>query len=85
MKNYLLCVTVLVFMVLSSCTDKKLAAADVPQPARTSFTAKYPDATNLEWIQEKKGDKIIYEAQFKVKGKKIEAEFDANGNFIAED
>ncbi len=85
MKNYLLCITIIVFTVLSSCSDKKLADGDVPQPAKTSFTAKYPGATDLEWIKEKKGDKTLYEAQFKLNGKKIEAEFDADGNFIAED
>ena len=85
MKTYLLCVTLFTFIVLSSCSDKKLAASDVPQPAKTSFTNKYPGATNIEWIKEKKGDKTLYEAQFTLNNKKIEAEFDAEGNFIGED
>ena len=86
MKTYLLSITLFVFTFLSSaCGDKKLSAADVPQPAKTSFTTKYPGATDLEWIKEKKGDKTIYEAQFKLNGKKIDAEFDSDGNFIDED
>jgi hypothetical protein len=85
MKKFLLYCAVSVFIILSSCGDKKIAATDVPAPAVTAFTAKYPGATNVEWITEKKDNKPIYEAQFKLNDKKINAEFDASGNFLGED
>ena len=73
------------FAILSSCSEKKIAASEVPQPAMTSFNTKYPGATDVEWETEKKDDKTIYEAEFKLNGKKIEAEFEANGDFIKEE
>lgn len=85
MKKFSVSFAIFAFALLSSCSDKKLAASDVPQPAMAAFNAKYPGATNIAWIKEKKGDKLIYEAQFKVNDKEIEAEFDADGNLIAED
>ena len=72
--------------ILSSCGDqKKINASDVPQPAVSAFATKYPGATNVQWVTEKKKDSTIYEAQFKMNDKKIEAEFDAAGNFLEEE
>ncbi len=73
------------FLIIASCNDNKIAASKVPEPILTSFNAKYPGATDVEWITEKKDNKKIYEAVFNLNGKKIEAEFEANGTFIQED
>jgi hypothetical protein len=73
-----------VFCIIS-CNEKKISASEVPQPAVAAFNEKYPGATDVQWETEKKGDKTIYEAEFKFNGKKIEAEFEAGGNFIQEE
>jgi uncharacterized membrane protein YkoI len=85
MKKFLACCAVFAFCALSSCSSKKVSATDVPAAALAAFNAKYPGATNTEWITEKKNDKTIYEAQFKLNDKNVEAEFEADGTFIQED
>ena len=85
MKKFLVYCTVFAFCILSSCSSKKISSTDVPAPALASFNAKYPGATNTEWITEKKKDKTIYEAKFKMNDKNMEAEFEADGTFIQED
>lgn len=54
---------------LLSCNEYTIAASEVPPAATAAFNAKYPGATNVEWITEKKEDKTIYEALFKFNGK----------------
>ncbi len=85
MKKTIFYSVVLLFVILSSCDDKKLSASQVPQPAMNAFTAKYPGATDVEWKTEKEDGKTIYEAVFKLNDKKIKAEFDGNGTFITEE
>lgn len=85
MKKTIFYFAVVLFGILSSCNDKKIAATEVPQAAMAAFNTTYQGATDVEWKTEKEDNKIIYEAEFKLNGKKIEAEFDANGNFIKEE
>ncbi len=85
MKKIIFYSAVLLFGVFSSCNEKKIAASEVPQLAMAAFNAKYQGATDVEWKTEKEDSKTIYEAEFKFNGKKIEAEFDANGTFIKEE
>jgi uncharacterized membrane protein YkoI len=85
MKKFICYVTLSAFLIISSCNEKKIPASEVPQPALAAFNTKYPGATDVEWETEKKDDKVIYEAEFKLNGKKIEAEFGANGDFIREE
>jgi uncharacterized membrane protein YkoI len=85
MKKIIFYFAVVSFSILSSCNETKIAASEVPQPAVAAFNAKYQGATDVEWKTEKEDGKTIYEAEFKLNGKKIEAEFDANGNFIKEE
>jgi uncharacterized membrane protein YkoI len=85
MKKMVVYAAVLALCILSACNEKKISASEVPQAAATAFTTKYPGATEVEWKTEKKDDKTVYEAEFKLDGKKKEAEFDANGNFIEEE
>jgi hypothetical protein len=85
MKKFLFIAALFTASLLVSCKDHKVAASDVPPAVTASFTAKYPGASGVEWITEKKNDKTIYEAQFKLNDKKIDAEFDADGTFIGED
>jgi hypothetical protein len=76
---FLLCIT-----VMAACTEKKLDAADVPQAVKDTFAKEYPTASEVEWILEK-SDQVIYEAEFKLDGKKVVAEFSETGQFIEEE
>lgn len=53
-------------------------AQDVPAVVTEAFQAKYPDAKKVEWDS----GEDEYEVTFKLKGKKMEAEFDARGNWL---
>ena len=78
--------SLIVAVMFTSCSgDKKISASDVPPAAVTAFTAKYPGATDVNWITESKNGKTLYEAQFKMNNEKTEAEFDSEGNFVQED
>lgn len=74
-----------VLFALLSCDDNNHSASDVPQSAKSALETKYPGATDVEWESETKDGKKIYEAKFNWSGKKIEAEFAADGSFIGED
>ena len=75
----------LALLLFAACNEKKIAASDVPSPVQAAFNAKYPNSSDVKWEQEKEKGKIIYEADFKVNGKEIEAEFDSTGKFIEEE
>lgn len=83
MKKFFIAFTILGLM-FSSCGDNKISASDVPPAAVSAFTAKYPAATDVNWITESKNGKTLYEAQFKFNNEKTEAEFDSAGNFVQE-
>ena len=86
MKKSILFAFIMAFGILfTSCDDKKLAASEVPAAVTAAFEAKYAGATDVEWKTEKHDGKIIYEAEFKLADKKIEAEFDAEGTFVKEE
>ncbi|WP_336518532.1 PepSY domain-containing protein [Pollutibacter soli] len=72
-------------LMLLSCDEKKISASDVPSAVVSAFNQKYPGASDVKWQIEKENDKQIYEAEFKMDGKQIDAEFDADGTFIREE
>jgi len=74
-------------LLFSACgeNEKKINASDVPSSVQSAFNAKYPNASEVKWEQEKEKGKLIYEADFKFNGKEIEAEFDSTGNFLEEE
>ncbi|GAC1491217.1 MAG: hypothetical protein NVS1B13_21150 [Flavisolibacter sp.] len=75
----------IVISYLSSCKEKTISETQVPQPTLAAFHAKYPGATDVEWKTETEDNKQIYEAQCTVSGKRMDAHFDATGNFIKEE
>ena len=75
---------VIINLLAASCKEKKTEAAAIPESVITAFKAKYPDVKDVEWEQEQKGDKTIFEGAFKINGKKTEADFDDEGKFIEE-
>jgi hypothetical protein len=70
----------------SSCsTEFEIIGDDVPQAVQSAFKAKYPNASAPEWEVEKSEGRLIYEAEFKLDGKKKEAEFKPDGTFLKEE
>ena len=80
-------------VVIQSCdndktekTDEKtLGTTDVPASVQTAFSAKYSTATDVKWEDAHEGTKQTYKAKFTMNGKKMKAEFDANGGFVKEE
>ena len=54
--------SIILCLMFSSCGDKKISTSDVPPAAVAAFTAKYPGATDVNWITESKDGKTLYEA-----------------------
>jgi len=75
----------IVALSFASCeSEKHIDATQVPQIVKDAFAKKYPQAKDVEWIQEGKS-KVIYEAEFKIDGKEITAEFSEFGEFLEEE
>ena len=85
MKKSILFGFIFTIFMAASCSDNKISEDKVPGAVVTAFKAKYPAAAGTKWITEKKGDKTLYEAQFKNDGKDVEAEFNEDGSFVKED
>jgi len=75
--------------ILPSCSgDKKEKASDeipanmVPASVQSAFSAKYSTATDVKWEDAHEDNIKTYKAKFMLDGKKMKAEFDANGALI---
>lgn len=66
-------------------SDKEITTADVPASVQSAFSAKYSTATDVKWEDAHEGTKQTYKAKFSLNGKKMKAEFDANGGFVKEE
>ncbi len=65
--------------------DKELSIKDVPESVKSAFSAKYSTATGITWENAHEDNNETYKAKFDMAGKKMKAEFDANGTFVKED
>ena len=80
----------LVFLIctalIASCSSEtEISSADLPPAVASAFETRYPGATDVEWELEKEDDKELYEAEFKLEGKEMEASFLADGTFVEEE
>ena len=87
MKKSIIYLTVFVITALVSCgeDEQEISSSAVPQPVMSAFQTKYPNVTPEKWIKEKEKGKMVYEAKFTRNDKKVEADFDENGNFVEEE
>lgn len=75
-----------VLLLFAGCaTEFKVISDDVPVAVSSAFKTKYPNVSNPEWAVEKEGGRLVYEAEFKLDGKRKEAEFKPDGTFIKEE
>ena len=80
-----LTVMISIIMLTSCAAEFEIMSDDVPMAVSSAFKAKYPDVSNPEWEVEKEDGRLVYEAEFKLQGKKKEAEFIPDGTFIKEE
>jgi hypothetical protein len=86
MKKIHVLIVAIAVIALSSCaTEFKIISDDVPVAVSSAFKTKYPSVSNPEWEVEKEEGRLIYEAEFKLDGKRKEAEFKPDGTFIKEE
>jgi len=90
-KIFFLIVISFSLVILQSCDndkkdkdEKEVAINNVPAPVQSAFTAKYSTATDTKWEDAHENDKKTYKAKFMLNGKKMKAEFDADGGLIKE-
>ncbi|MBI3510507.1 MAG: hypothetical protein HY064_07575 [Bacteroidetes bacterium] len=67
------------------CSEFEIVNDDVPSAVSSAFQTKYPSAQGTEWEVESEDGHMIYEAGFKVDGKRMEAEFKPDGTFIKQE
>ena len=73
-------------VLLEGCAcEIDISSSDVPQAVSSSFTNKYPGASDVEWEVEKEDGKLYYEAEFKLDGTRKEAYFRPDGSFTKEE
>lgn len=72
-----------IFTVLAACITIGLSAncqgTKVPTAVKSAFTAKYPNVTNVNWGKENATE---YEAEFKLNGENISANFKKDGSWV---
>jgi len=76
MKTLILAFAALFLISITACGQ---AGKDVPATVKSTFSQKFPKATNVEWGKE--NDKE-WEAEFKMDGKEYSANFDIAGTWI---
>ena len=92
-KIFLIMALSLSLVAIQSCnsdknekTDEKtLSTNDIPASVQTAFSAKYSTATDVKWEDAHENNVQTYKAKFTMNGKKMKAEFDANGGFVKEE
>ena len=92
MKKIIVPIVIVISLTTSfSCkSDKKAESSDeisanlVPAAVKTAFSEKYSTATDVKWEDAHEDATKTYKAKFIVDGKKMKAEFDANGVLVKE-
>jgi len=72
--NFLVLITVLAISLSSNCQS-----ITVPAVVKSAFNTKYPNATNVKWGKENAKE---YEAEFKLNGTNVSANFGLDGSWV---
>ena len=79
----LLSVTLLLAGSATRAEDKKPDDLDkIPKAVMDALKAKFPKAEIHKWTKEKDGDVVVYDIEFKVEGRKTEADIKEDGAYI---
>jgi hypothetical protein len=76
MRNLFLMIVVFAIFSLNGC---KPTSKDVPVNVKTAFSQKFPNAKKIKWDVENEKE---WEAEFKMEGKKMSANFDNEGKWL---
>jgi hypothetical protein len=76
MKNLFLVIAVFAIFSLNACGQ---TSKDVPANIKTAFLEKFPNATDVKWVNENEKE---WEAEFKIDGKNYSANFDINATWM---
>lgn len=58
---------------------EKLGLDKIPKKVMDALKAKFPKAQIHKWTQEKEGDTVVYDIEFKQEGRKFEADIKEDG------
>ena len=72
--NFIVLAAVFVISLSANCQSVK-----VPAAVKNAFSTKYPNATNVTWGKENAKE---YEAEFKMNGNAVSANFGLTGNWV---
>jgi len=73
-KNFIVLIAAIIIGFSANCQGLK-----VPEAVQNAFTARFPNATNLKWGKENAKE---YEAEFKLNGNSISANFSQDGTWV---
>ena len=72
--NFFVLIAVIAISLSANCQSIK-----VPSAVKNAFAAKYPNATNVTWGKENAKE---YEAEFKMNGNSVAANFGLDGSWV---
>ncbi len=76
MKTTKLILAAVLFIGFTACGQ---SVKDVPGSIKSSFTKRFPNATNVKWGKENENE---WEAEFKIDGKNYSANFNNTGEWV---
>jgi hypothetical protein len=69
--------------MIANAQDKKPDdSTQIPTQVMDALKSKFPEAKIHKWTKEKEGDAVVYDIEFKEKGRACEADIKADGTFI---
>jgi Putative beta-lactamase-inhibitor-like, PepSY-like len=78
MKSFLMLACFLVSFATISCSQK-VNEKNLPGPVKAAFNTKFPGATAIRWSKENAKE---YEAEFKLNGSNVSANFGTDGTWV---
>jgi hypothetical protein len=69
---------ILILFVITTCLLFQACSQNVPTSVKNAFATKFPKATQVKWSKEKS---LTYEAEFKLNGAEMSANFDEKGSW----
>jgi uncharacterized membrane protein YkoI len=65
-----------------SMAKEDVQLAEIPQVVMDGLKAKFPEAVIDKWTQEKEGDIVVYDVEFKQQDQKFEADIKEDGSIL---
>lgn len=81
--KYLNKLTATIFTILILSPGIALAGVDdIPKDVRDAFNKMYPMANDMDWERDREGDMVMYEVEFELDEKEMEACFNEAGKWM---